>query len=298
MKNLFFIILCYSIICCQQNSETNIKAELVGPEIISSQFPEFATTVNADQSLIFFNRTTEDRSSMQILYAQLEGNQFSKPKNLAFSTGQYRDVDPFLTADGKRLYFSSTRPTNSLSNQAGAYNTWYVEKQGNQWSAPIKAAYPLNTDSTEIFISMTKSGDAYFVSERETRSIMVSKFENGSYQTAQKVTLKLHGEPIYASNPCISSDGSFLIVAARDPKGNGTPDLFISRNENGEWSALQNLGAMVNSPYAEFAPGLSKDDKVLYFSSERPGIMPAQAAGVRPPGDIYKINLQSVLEKL
>ena len=299
MKYLLFVIISFSMIGCQEAEEKLIKSELIGEGVISSESPEFGTSVNANQNLLFFNRTTSDRSKMWILYSNLSGNQWSNPDTLSFSTGMYRDVDPFLSPDGKRLYFSSNRPIDTLINTAGEFNTWYVEKNGEEWSEPINPGYPLNSDSTEIFISITKSGNAYFVSERgEGRGIMVSKFENGKYQEAEKVELRLRGEIIYASNPCISSDESFIIVASRDPQGNGTPDLFVTWNKNGEWSELMNLGEAVNSPYAEFAPGLSKDDQILYYSSERPGIVPEQEEGVRPPGDIYKINIEAVLEKL
>lgn len=38
--------------------------------------------------------------------------------------------------------------------------------------------------------------------------------------------------------------------------------------------------------------------KTLYFTSERPGIVPTQEEGVRPPGDIYQVNLMAVFEGL
>ena len=166
------------------------------------------------------------------------------------------------------------------------------------WSEPILAAAPLNSDSTEIFISIADNGNAYFVSEREERGIVVSRWENGNYQIPENVILKLRGEPIYASNPAISSDEQFLIVTSRDPEGNGTSDLFVSFHQDNEWSELINLGPYVNSSFADFAPGLSKDNQTLYFSSERPGIVGAQEEGVRPPGDIYKVYLTSILAEL
>jgi len=298
MKKIFFVIACLVLVSCQEKAEEKIKPELLGEGKISTGSPEFGTTVNAKQDLIFFNRTSADRSEMRILYAILEGGQWTNPHTLPFSTGKYRDVDPFLTVDGKRLYFSSNRPTDTASLETGVFNTWYVEKKGKAWSAPINPGYPLNSDSTEIFVSMAQSGNAYFVSERETRGIMVCKFENGHYTEAKGIELKLRGESIYASNPCVSSDESFLIVASRDPQGNGTPDLFVSFNEEGKWSEMINLGEAVNSPYAEFAPGLSKDDHVLFFTSEKPGIVPQQEEGIRPPGDIYKVNIREVLNQL
>ncbi|MDX1476079.1 MAG: hypothetical protein R3301_00180 [Saprospiraceae bacterium] len=293
-----FLIPCHLLFIlltgCQQTAEVVPEGQLVGPGIISTEAPEFATTVNAAGDLIFFNRTTPDRSSMRILFARRQSGQWLPADTLPFSTGRYRDVDPFLTADGQRLYFSSDRPTSPVDT-SGIFNTWYVDRDGPGWSEAINPGAPLNSDSTEIFITIAASGNAYFTSERLARGIVVSKFVDGQYQVPEQLVMQLRGEPIYASNPCIASDESFLIVAARDPQGNGTPDLFISWNEDGQWTELVNLGDAVNSPYADFAPALSKDDKTLYFSSERPGIVGEQAEGLRPPGDLYEIDLQAVL---
>ncbi|MBQ4821366.1 PD40 domain-containing protein [Aquimarina sp. MMG016] len=295
--NIFPVVLLF-IISCKEKSNAPIRAELWGKGKVSTEAPEFAITFNTDQTKAYFNRTSKDRSSMKIMYSENQDDVWSEAKTLPFSTGEYRDVDPFLTLDNKRLYFSSNRPLGN-NNDKRVFNTWYVDKVKGKWSDPVNPGAPFNSDSTDIFVTISKSKNAYFVSERDgERGIVVSKFKNGEYQTVEKVVLKLNGKPIYASNPCISSDEKFLIVAARDPEGNGAPDLFVSWNQKGQWSELINLGSKVNSSYADFAPALSKDDKILFFTSERPGIVPEQEEGIRPPGDIHYVDLKSVLTTL
>lgn len=290
----YYLLLFFS---CQRSIKAPKEATLFGSGIISSELPEFANSPDPKGKTIYFNRTTPDRSIMKIMRSDFKNGNWSEPRELPFSTGAYLDVDPFLSADGQRLYFSSTRPVTPGGN-TDQFHTWYIEKTENSWSAPINPGAPLNSDSTEIFISLSKNGNAYFVTERDgDRGIAVSRFKDGTYQPFEKIRLKLRGEPLYASNPCIASDESFLIVAARDPQGPGTPDLFISWNKDGKWSEMQNLGPLVNSEYADFAPGLSKDDRTLYFTSERPGVVPAQAEGIRPPGDIYWVDLSAVLDQ-
>ena len=101
---------------------------------------------------------------------------------------------------------------------------------------------------------------------------------------------------VFASNPCISSDEKFLIVFSFNPGGPSAPDLFIAWKMKDKWTNLQNLGPKINTPYTEFAPALSKDDQTLFFTSERPGIVPTPTdSTARPPGDIYQINLQKVV---
>ena len=132
MKPLLLLFFCLALIFCQQQTETPIEAALFGEGIISSELPEFATSVNSDQHLIFFNRTTADRSRMWLMYAKLVGDQWSTPETLPFSKGEYVDVDPFLSADGSKLYFSSNRPVDSSTTEAGVFNSWFVEKEGEE----------------------------------------------------------------------------------------------------------------------------------------------------------------------
>ena len=48
-------------------------------------------------------------------------------------------------------------------------------------------------------------------------------------------------------------------------------DIYVSYNENGEWSSLKNLGPNINGKFSwESQPSISADGKTLYFSSIRP----------------------------
>ena len=144
---------------CQGTPKELATSALWGANKISTEAPEFATTVNTDQTEVYFNRTTPDRSSMQIMYSFLKNEAWSDARSLSYSTGQYRDVYPFLTADESRLFFSSTRPLE-INDEEKDFDTWYVEKKNGTWSEPINPGEPLNSDSTEIFISIAKNGNA------------------------------------------------------------------------------------------------------------------------------------------
>jgi Tol biopolymer transport system component len=298
MKNLFSLCFASSlglVVSCTYDPCDPV-AEIVAPEVISTSLPEFATTLSKDGSTLYFNRTSADRSQMKIWVSHKEGNSWKEPSELPFSTGEYRDVDPFITADGNRLYFSSDRPVET-TDSIRDFDTWYVERVPDGWSDPVRVTEPLNSDQTEIFLTLTDKGTAYVVSERNGRRGIVRSVFNGEYQEPEPVELRYNGETVYASNPCISSDERFLIVAMRHTPDIG-PDLYISFRKGKEWTPLQSLGPAVNSPFADFAAGLSKDDKVLYFSSERPGMVPETTDGSRPPGDLYRIQIDFLVRQL
>lgn len=278
-----------------------VPADSAGPillEAVSSELPEFATTINAEQTELFFNRTNEDRSQMQLMVASATDQGWTQGQALGFSDGTYRDVDPFLSPDGNRLYFSSTRPLHD-SLPGGDYNIWYTDRLPTGWSTPKSVGVPLNSDSTDIFMTMSNTGYAYVLSERNgQRKLWRSHYRKGHFSKPELLTLFLRGQPVYASNPCIAPDDSFLIVTAKDPNGEGGANLFVSYHQGETWGELINLGPTVNSRYTEFAPGLSKDGRWLYFTSERPGVVGEQPDGIRPPGDLYRVDLPKVLQEL
>lgn len=65
------------------------------------------------------------------------------------------------------------------------------------------------------------------------------------------------------------------ITICKFAKGRSGPfkncDIYVSFNQNGEWSSLKNLGPNINGKYSwESQPSISADGKKLYFASIRP----------------------------
>lgn len=265
-------------------------ATLLAPHVISTELPEFAISISSDGSEIYFNRTSTDRSDMRIYQSTRTEQGWDEPQPMSFSNGQYVDVDPFITDRDKRLYFSSNRPTE---NTSGVFNHWYVERKGKQWSAPILVDHPLNSDSSDIYLTQADNGNSYFRSGRlGGRDLFKSTFRAGKFQEPTPIELTINDSVVFASNPCISSDEKFLLVFSFSPDQPSNADLFVAWRIKDRWSNLQNLGPKVNTPFTEFTPALSKDDQTLFFTSERPGLVPAlKDSKGRPPGDIYQISL-------
>ncbi len=69
--------------------------------------------------------------------------------------------------------------------------------------------------------------------------------------------------------PGLSRDGSYLYFASDREGGLGGYDLYVARWDGKGWTAVESLGAPVNSAADESGPALSADDSQLYFSSNR-----------------------------
>lgn len=272
------------------------KAEILAPEVLSSDLPEFATAVSPNGKLLLFNRTTEDRKKMYMMYSIWENGTWGEPQNVHFSDGTHRDVDPSFTPDGGYLFFSSNRP---LKNRKGDdFNVWVCKIEGTEIGKPQALTKNVNTENTEIFTSLTKEGHLYFSRRGENmRDIIRCELKDKKYQPGEIINLNTGEARI--GNPMVAPDESYIIFNGTGMDGFGQADLYLCwKNPDGSWSTPLNMGEEINSEYVEFAPSISSDGQILYFTSERPGMVEDFEEGARRPGDLYSVYLPPILNKL
>jgi outer membrane protein OmpA-like peptidoglycan-associated protein len=69
-----------------------------------------------------------------------------------------------------------------------------------------------------------------------------------------------------------SQDGDWILFAGQfSGQGFGNYDIYKSVYTPKGWSEPENLGANINTEFWESSPSLSPDNRVLFFSSNRPG---------------------------
>jgi hypothetical protein len=262
--------------------------QIFAPGSVSTSAPEFSTTFSPDGRTVYFNRASADRSTIRIFRSAFAEGAWAEAEPVAFSDGTYRDVDPFVSRDGSRLYFSSNRPTDGDSPKDD-YDIWYVDQSADGWGDPVNVGPPLNGPDSEIFVSATADGVLYFAVYDDDGSRIVRAAPGASgFERPRTVAL---GLPVSADvgNPLIARDESYLIFVSSTLADSTGADLYISRKgASSEWEEPTPLSGAVNSAYADFAPAFSPDGRYLFFTSERPGMVPAPAEG-RPPGDIYQV---------
>jgi hypothetical protein len=72
--------------------------------------------------------------------------------------------------------------------------------------------------------------------------------------------------------PLLSPDGNQLYIMSDRPGGMGGADIWASDKVDGEWTEPRNLGAPINSPYADHCLYFTGPDwSVAYWTSTRPG---------------------------
>jgi Tol biopolymer transport system component len=265
------------------------SVRVFAPGVVSTAAPEFATAFARDGQAVYFDRANDDRSKLAIVASTFANGAWQPAAPLAFSTGEFRDVDPFVAGD--RLYFSSNRPRPGSPDRD--FDTWYVVRTGETWSEPVHVDGAPSGPGNQVCVSIARDGTLYFQSDASGGGDIYRAARVGDgYPTAAPVAEITTAAS--ESNPAISPDGTLLVFVSDREGGQGGADLYASRAHGGAWSAARNLGPAINSPFADFAPAFSPDGKYLFFTSERPGIVPTPESGARPPGDLYQIEVAAL----
>jgi outer membrane protein OmpA-like peptidoglycan-associated protein/tetratricopeptide (TPR) repeat protein len=143
------------------------KALNAGTPLNSSQ-NEGAQSLSSNGKYMYF--TACDRpggmGSCDIYYSLFNGGRWSEPTNLRSPVNtQFWESQPSVSADGKMLYFSSSRPGGF-----GGKDIWYsVLDDKNQWSYPVNPGKTINTDGDEMSPFIHFDGKTlYFASDGRT----------------------------------------------------------------------------------------------------------------------------------
>lgn len=259
--------------------------ELVGPETVSTELPEFAAALTPDGDTLYFNRTPSDRSRLDLMFAVRVDGAWSEaalfPPTLGMSA-----IDPFVADNGRRLYFSSDSPVDGT--RPGSFNIWFVDRSGTGWTPPEALPRPISSDSSDVFNSLSEDGTLVFSSTRGGgRRIYSTRLVGGAWEAPLLLSF---GGVSTGGNPMISPDGSFIVMSR--PGASGPSDLFVACRSDAGWGPAEPLPPPINSEFGELAPGIWRDH--LFFTSERPGMVGPQPDSVRPPGDLYRTELRHV----
>ena len=299
-KTIFLLIAVFSILnsftsaICQENfpvlkgpylgqNPPGMTPEIFAPGIFSTDGNEFNAVFTPSGEAVYFTVTKDDGQDIMVIKKK---NGKWQQRELASFSSTFRDVDPFITSDGKKLFFSSNRPKDGINLQQDC-DFWFVEKlESGKWSEAKHLNYPCTPNLH----------DFYYVSSRDN-TIYFSIFDNGKGDLFYLQAESNKNDPIrlnYSINtkhnehdPFIAPDGSYLIFTSDRPGGFGSADLYICfRKSDNSWSAPVNMGETINSEKYDYCPILSPDEKYFFFSSYRTG-----------NGDVYWVDAK-IIDKL
>ena len=255
-----------------------------------------------DGRTLYFVRSTPSFTDWKIYVTTPTDGGWSSPALASFS-GKYRDADPYVSADGKQLYFISDRPVDEKPKED--MDVWVMDlNEKGEWSAPRNLGAPVNSSGNEWYPKLSARGALYFGSDRPggngKTDLYRAAFKDGNFQEPENLGSVINSAADEYEG-CVAPDESFVVfMASGRPDDRGGGDLYISHKNNGEWSPAKPLDERFNRPGLEISPYLSPDGRYFFFSSMRraeaiqPGDRPNRAQNGL--GDIYQVDIRILNE--
>lgn len=185
---------------------------------------------------------------------------------------EYPEYAPVVSADEKKLIFTSRRPENTNPDLAADFeyyeDIYQADFVDGQWQPATPFPEPINGDFHNSNIGLSADGEIlYIYTDENGGDIIESDFINGKW-TNPKPVKGLINSAYLENGASISTDKKTMYFTSDRPGGYGGTDIYVSHLEdNGRWGKPINLGVKINTERDEEAPFISKSGQHLYFSS-------------------------------
>lgn len=206
----------------------------------------------SNRNIIYYTRwNDEDKSEQHIYLARMVDLKFYDAFELPESVNLpgYRSINPFVSADGRTLYFSSDRPGGE-----GGMDIWQIalDETGNVQGEATNIGRPINSELDEVSPFFHEVSSVLFFSSNGHNStggldIYQARFNklNRSYDAPENM-----GYPINSSR-----DDAYMIWDAMMNVG-----YFSSDREDCENGHCYDIYRVTNEPIRIFIEGYSYDD--------------------------------------
>ena len=192
------------------------------------------------------------------------------------------EADPFFTADGRRLYFISSRP-DPPGKTADDLDIWYAERDRRGiWGAPVRLPAPVNSAGQEWFPRAGRDGSLTFGSDRPggfgATDIYSARQVRGRWEVRNLGGEVSTSADDYEFEP--SRDGRFAILMS-DGR------LFRIGRKGAGWGGREPL--LPGAEGFHVGPLLSPSGRTLLFAR-------GAAAGAGHSGELFRLDLGGTSE--
>ncbi len=286
MKRKIWITFVTYLFCCGLTAlyaQSTPKVEVAFEEL--NEFINVRdVAISTAQDEVFFTIQSAFGEIAQIAYMKKTDGKWSKPELMPFSD-RFSDLEPFLAADQRTLYFASNRPLSDTSSAPKDFDIWYVKRSDKNapWGKPVNLGAPVNSEHDEFYPTVALNNNLYFTMDAPSGmgkdDIYFSEYKNGTYGQPQLLDSAINSDG-YEFNAFISQNEDFLIFTKFNNEGGlGSGDLYISRRDsNNKWTQSENLGPAINTRLMEYCPYYDQENSILYFTSRRKNFEPKKFA--------------------
>ena len=185
-----------------------VKVDIPGYEQMSKGKNEYGyLTMDGKAILLAFAR--KKNSEDDDLYVSFfEEGRWTRPLDLGETINtKYSETTPFLSADGKTLYFASDKPGGY-----GGVDIYYSTREiGGQWTTPVNLGPKVNTSGDDMFPFIADDGTLYFASNGHLGLGGLDVFSTSQVKTGNKITNWIEPENLGYPVNTNADDFNFII---------------------------------------------------------------------------------------
>lgn len=167
---------------------------------LNNKLHEGPASFNGEGDFMAFTRNNYDGKSadgvvkLQLFFSAKADGEWGEPEPYALNSSEYSVGHPWLSADGKTMYFASDMPGGF-----GGVDIYRVSKIEDGWSTPINLGKNINTEGNEMFPFVHETGKMLFFASNGHISlggldVFVAPLNDGNAGAAQNIGAPLNSK--------------------------------------------------------------------------------------------------------
>ncbi len=257
---------------------------------LNYNFDEAIAHFQAYNATLKKNDQRKEELAQLIMHSKNAKVQFNSPKDIFVKNlgptinTQYSEHSPVISSDDKVLIFTSrgdnvtgaNGKVSDAKNKSIAADGEYYEDvfeatriDDENWQKPRSLSGVLNGKGHDASVQLFDNDSKLLMYRNDNNGDLFITDKSGGDWTAPKPLDGNINSKAFESDAYITSDGLTIYFSTGKFSEDGTLDLYMSTRQatSAEWGTPRNLGANINTKFDDDSPYLSKDGKVLYFSS-------------------------------
>ncbi len=211
---------------------------------------------------------------------QAQNYSFSKAQKLGENINSSAEESmPILFSQGNKMMFVRTFHEKNTGGKYSGQDIWMsVKDQFGKWLPASNDFTELNNDRNNAVIGINTDETALLLTNAYnpinttvlgiSRSIKIANY----WSKPNDIAIKGLDSKNSFIGFYINKAEDVLLVSMDYKNSRGDDDIYIClKNDDGSWSAPDNLGPTINTNGFEISPFLSEDGKILFFASNGHG---------------------------
>ena len=197
-------------------------------------------------------------------------------KSFSHVNSSYDEQSPFISPDGKVLYWTLANHPDNVGGKKDPGDIWYSVWTGEEWSLPLHGGNKINNAGYNAVAGFSHDGERIFLlshynkagnQQAQSQGIAVSLKTQEGWSAPENINIPYFLNRSGSTQGYLSTAVEAFVFSADSYSSVGTEDLYVSVLESGKWSEPKNLGHQINTTFQELSPSLSADGKYLFFAS-------------------------------